>query len=44
MDSDISDINDNNAENLKSDIKDTLTCFICTAKIIDPMMCPQCKK
>ena len=39
-----SDIMENKAENLKMDIKDTLTCFICTAKIIDPMMCPQCKK
>ena len=31
-------------ENRKMEIKDALTCFICTAKILDPMMCPQCKK
>ena len=31
-------------ENRKIEIKDALTCFICTAKVLDPMMCPQCKK
>jgi len=31
-------------ENRKMEIKDALTCFICTAKVSDPMMCPQCKK
>ena len=29
---------------VKADIKDALTCFICTAKILDPVMCPQCKR
>ena len=31
-------------ENRKIEIKDALTCFICTAKVLDPMMCTQCKK
>ena len=31
-------------DQMKDDIKDTLTCFICQAKVIDPLMCPQCKK
>ena len=30
--------------NIKDDIKYSLTCFICLGKIMDPMMCPQCKK
>ena len=34
----------NENENRKVEIKDALTCFICTAKVYDPMMCPQCKK
>ena len=34
----------NENENRKVEIKDALTCFICTAKVLDPMMCPQCKK
>ena len=34
----------NENENRKMEIKDALTCFICTAKVLDPMMCPQCKK
>ena len=38
-----SDINIEN-ENRRIEIKDALTCFICTAKVYDPMMCPQCKK
>jgi hypothetical protein len=31
---------DNNAV----EIKDALTCFICTSQVRDPMMCPQCKR
>ena len=34
----------NNIENTKIEIKDALTCFICTAKVLDPLLCPQCKK
>ena len=41
-DSDIIEEKEN--ENRKIEIKDALTCFICTAKVLDPMMCPQCKK
>ena len=33
-----------NIDNMKIEIKDTLTCFICTAKVLDPVMCPKCKK
>ena len=39
---DFNNINEN--ENRKIEIKDALTCFICTAKVLDPVMCPQCKK
>ena len=35
---------DENIDQMKDDIKDTLTCFICQAKVIDPLLCPQCKK
>ena len=28
----------------KNEIKDALTCFICTTKVSNPLMCPQCKK
>jgi hypothetical protein len=31
-------------ENTEEEIKDALTCFICTAKVMDPLMCHQCKK
>ena len=31
-------------DEMKIEIKDALTCFICTGKVYDPMMCPQCKK
>ena len=31
-------------ENTEVEIKDALTCFICTAKVMDPLMCHQCKK
>ena len=31
-------------ENLKGDIKDALTCFICAQKIKDPLMCIHCRK
>ena len=37
-------MNEKENENRKIEIKDALTCFICTAKVLDPMMCPQCKK
>ena len=37
-------INEKENEDRKIEIKDALTCFICTAKVLDPMMCPQCKK
>ena len=33
-----------NSDEMKIEIKDALTCFICTAKILDPMMCPKCKR
>ena len=33
-----------NVDDMKVEIKDTLTCFICTAKVLDPLMCPKCKK
>jgi hypothetical protein len=33
----------NNLENMKVGIKDKLTCFICGAKVKDPMMCLKCK-
>ena len=33
-----------NIDNDKNEIKDTLTCFICTLKISEPLMCPYCKK
>ena len=39
------DINDSDSsKKVKDSLKDALTCFICTAKVLDPMMCPQCKK
>ena len=28
----------------KNEIKDALTCFICTLKVSQPLMCPQCKR
>ena len=28
----------------KNEIKDALTCFICTLKVSEPLMCPQCKR
>ena len=31
-------------DEMKMEIKDALTCFICTGKVFDPMMCPQCKR
>ena len=37
-------MNEKENEDRKIEIKDALTCFICTAKVLDPMMCPQCKK
>ena len=33
-----------NVDDIKVDIKDALTCFICTSKVLDPLMCPTCKK
>ena len=33
-----------NVENMKNEIKDSLTCFICAAKVKDTMMCIKCKK
>ena len=33
-----------NVENMKIEIKDSLTCFICAAKVKDTMMCIKCKK
>ena len=32
------------SDEIKIEIKDTLTCFICTAKVLYPMMCPKCKR
>ena len=29
---------------VKVEIKDALTCFICTSKVLDPVMCPKCKR
>ena len=34
----------NNIENMKVEVKDRLTCFICGAKVKDPLMCIKCKK
>ncbi len=34
----------NSLENMQVEIKDALTCFICTSKVNDPMMCPKCKR
>ena len=34
----------NNIENMKIEIRDSLTCFICAAKVKDTMMCLKCKK
>jgi len=34
----------NNIENMKVEVKDKLTCFICGAKVKDPLMCLKCKK
>ena len=31
-------------DEMKIEIKDALTCYICTGKVSDPMMCPKCKK
>ena len=33
-----------NADNMKIEIKDSLTCFICASKVKDAMMCIKCKK
>ena len=35
---------ESNVDNMKSEIKDSLTCFICAAKVKDAMMCIKCKK
>ena len=32
------------SDEMKIEIKDALTCFICTAKVLDPVMCPKCKR
>ena len=33
-----------NIDDMKGEVLDALTCFICAAKVKDPVMCPKCKK
>ena len=35
---------DKKDKELKNDIKDSLTCFICMEKLNNPLMCPKCKR
>ena len=35
---------ESNVENMQVEIKDALICFICTSRVIDPMMCSHCKR
>ena len=35
---------DKKEKELKNDIKDSLTCFICLDKLNNPLMCPKCKR
>ena len=34
---------ENKLDNMKYKVKDTLSCFICTAKVFNPVICSQCK-
>ena len=35
---------DNKDKELKNDIKDSLTCFICLEKLNNPLICPKCRR